>query len=235
VANKAKDCESVLFFLFFLFSTIHVDLTQNNIDRLFFSPPIFHFFNTLDTQKAGIPSKLRNRFIDDSQAMCRGPAMTVNSQMMNPSRNPVTGYNMGEGFSLGPGERKVARKRIGKTSEAEYHSRRGEDASVTTHMRMFGDTYVDAEAQPVRGLKTSFSNDGTGAGGTHATHLSEEPVLDSHRVSNAKSLINPHSKGKPMDYDRREAHAKYQTELWEMHEELPSYGQDKMIRGKYGY
>ena len=54
-------------------------------------------------------------------------------------------------------------------------------------------------------------------------------------MSNAKSLINPHSKGKPMDYDRREAHAKYQTELWEMHEELPSYGQDKMIRGKYGY
>ena len=77
---------------------------QSNI-----SPTLFFFaWNTLlgfhhaaDTQAAGAPSKLRNKYVDDSAALSRGPAVTINSQMMRPQRNPVTGHNMVRNFSLG--------------------------------------------------------------------------------------------------------------------------------------
>ena len=71
------------------------------------------------------PSKLRNKYIDDSAALCRGPAVTINSQMMRPQRNPVTGHNMGGEFIYGPGERKISNKRLGKQIDSEYHERRG--------------------------------------------------------------------------------------------------------------
>ena len=52
------------------------------------------FHHAADTQAAGAPSKLRNKYVDDSAALSRGPAVTINSQMMRPQRNPVTGHNM---------------------------------------------------------------------------------------------------------------------------------------------
>tara|TARA_B100000795_G_scaffold187184_1_gene142326 strand:+ start:88 stop:396 length:309 start_codon:yes stop_codon:yes gene_type:complete len=102
---------------------------------------------------------------------------------------------------------------------------------------MFGQTYIE-QALPT-GLKTSFSNDGSGAGGTYdvvaqAREGGEDGVIDAHRHSQAKDTIFPESQT-PIDYDRRVAAAQYQTKLWKMHEELPGYGEDKMIRAKYGY
>ena len=86
------------------------------------------FHHAADTPMAGAPSKLRNRYVDDSAALSRGPAMTINSQMMNPSRNPVTGHNMGEGFRIHSGERKISQKRLGHQNDREFHARRGEDS-----------------------------------------------------------------------------------------------------------
>jgi hypothetical protein len=80
------------------------------------------------------------------------------------------------------------------------------------------------------GLKTTFVNDGSGAGGNQVSNQ----VVNAHRVSQAQDLLFP-SSNKPIDYDRRIAATQYQTQLWKMHEELPSYGEDKMIRNKYGY
>lgn len=187
------------------------------------------FHHAADTKSAGAPSRLQNRYLDDSAAMNRGPALTIHSQVMNPKRNPVTGHNMGDDYVYGPGERKISRKRMGHNREAEYHSRRGEDGNVSTHTRMFGDTYTDGENKTT-GLKTTFVNDGSGAGGNQVSNQ----VVNAHRVSQAQDLLFP-SSNKPIDYDRRIAATQYQTQLWKMHEELPSYGEDKMIRNKYGY
>ena len=188
------------------------------------------FHHAADTQAAGAPSSVQNRYIDDTAAMNRGPALTVNSQMMRPKRNPLTGHNMGGEYVYGPGERKIIQKRLGKNTEAEYHMRRGEDGNVSTHTRMFGETYNDSE-MPM-GLKTSFENDGSGAGGKLENH--GHVTLDAHRQSQVANVLFPESK-KPMDYDRRVAKADYQSKLWELHEELPGLGEARMIRDKYGY
>lgn len=187
------------------------------------------FHHAADTTAAGAPSSVQNRYIEFSASMNRGPALTVNSAMMNPKRNPVTGHNMGNEYVYGPGERKISRKRMGQATEAEYHNRRGEDGNVTTHTRMFGDNYVECH-KPQTGLKTSFENDGSGAGG-NGEGIN---VVDAHRTSKAKGLLFPESK-RPIDHDRRSAAAEYQQQLWQMHEELPSYGEAQMIRNKYGY
>ena len=118
---------------------------------------------------------------------------------------------------------------MGQATEAEYHNRRGEDGNVTTHTRMFGDNYVESY-KPQTGLKTSFENDGSGAGGNGEANN----VVDAHRASKAKELLFPESK-RPIDHERRSAAAEYQQQLWQMHEELPSYGEAQMIRNKYGY
>lgn len=180
------------------------------------------FHHVADTPPAGAPSSVRNRYIDDSASMNRGPAMTVNSQIMHPARNPLTGHNMGEEYKYAPGERRISRKRMGKQSDTEFHMRRGQVGSVTTHTRMFGETYVDRTQ--ASGLRTHFGSEGDAASSVQEKH-------DGHDVA---ASIFPQSK-LPIDHDRREDQALYQKKLWKMHESLPGYREAAVIKSKYGY
>jgi hypothetical protein len=207
------------------------------------------FHHVADTAPAGAPSRVGNRYIDDSAAMNRGPAMTVNSQIMRPSRNPLTGHNMGDEYKYAPGERRISRKRMGQQSDTEFHMRRGQVGDVTTHTRMFGETYV--ERPQASGLRTQFgggvpdaggsSGSGRGSGGATvgsggATVGSGGATVGSvrHDGRDAASSIFPQS-ALPIDHDRRQDQAQYQQRVWKMHESLPGFREAAMIKAKYGY
>ena len=91
--------------------------------------------------RAGAPSSVSNKWIDDIH-IPRGPAMTPNSHIMRPDRNPITGHNMGEEFMYLPGERRM--KTDHKNGNIRYLERTGQEAD--TKERVFGHV-MDMSAQ----------------------------------------------------------------------------------------
>jgi hypothetical protein len=89
-----------------------------------------------DTGRAGAPSTVANKWADDIHTP-RGPALTENSHLMRPDRNPITGHNMGGEFTYCPGERHFKKDRVGKNPEEILLSRTGQETN--TKERVFGD------------------------------------------------------------------------------------------------
>ena len=86
-----------------------------------------------DQERAGAPSAISNKWRDDIHVP-RGPAMTANSHIMRPDRNPITGYNMGEEFKYLPGERRM--KQDSKNGNIRFLERTGQETD--TKERVFG-------------------------------------------------------------------------------------------------
>jgi hypothetical protein len=83
--------------------------------------------------RAGAPSAVSNKWRNDIHVP-RGPAMTENSHILRPDRNPITGHNMGEEFLYLPGERRMNNDR--KNGNIRYLERKGQETD--TKERVFG-------------------------------------------------------------------------------------------------
>ena len=108
--------------------------------------------------RAGAPSSVSNKWIDDIH-IPRGPAMTPNSHIMRPDRNPITGHNMGEEFMYLPGERRM--KTDHKNGNIRYLERTGQEAD--TKERVFGHI-MDMSAQEAMMTDQQQQNEGVRVG-----------------------------------------------------------------------